>query len=294
MRIGAFFSAAFHIAIIALAMTTFATGGRFNVELPPNIPVEILEISDVTNISAAVEAEPEDIVEEIIEEVVPEVTPQAVAEPEPEPVADIVEPEFSPFEEPEAEVAEVEPEPTPPPPAARPRPRPQPAPRREENFLADLDLDALIDRTPREQQETVVDPTAAIGDETQVEVAERSRSAVGLGTGLTISEMDALNSVISDCWNIPAGARDAENLRIELRVFFARDGSVQRTEILNRARYNSDTFYRAATDSAVRAVERCENGTNYDGSPRRGYNLPRDRYEDWRSVRLTFDPSQAL
>lgn len=299
MRVGLIISLIFHVAVIALAMITFASRVPLTIEIPPNIPVEFLEISDETNVSAAVESEPEIVEEEVVEEVEPPTQDVAAAEPQPAPIIEEAEPEFNPFEEAEAEpepepvAEEPEPELTPPAPTVRPSRRPDPpAPRREEDFFGNMG--ALLDRTPRDQQDTVVDPNAAIADETRTASAEQSRSAAGLGTGLTVSEIDALKAQIEDCWNIPAGAQDAENLIIELRVFLAPDGTVQRTEILNRGRYNTDSFYRAATDSAVRAVERCENGTNFDGTLRRGYSLPRERYEDWRSVRLTFDPSQLL
>jgi hypothetical protein len=49
-------------------------------------------------------------------------------------------------------------------------------------------------------------------------------------------------------------------------------------------RYNSDTFYRAAADSAVRATHEC--------SPLK--NLPPDKYGSWKEMELTFNPADML
>ncbi|NBO19672.1 MAG: energy transducer TonB, partial [Proteobacteria bacterium] len=49
-------------------------------------------------------------------------------------------------------------------------------------------------------------------------------------------------------------------------------------------KYQSDPFYRAAADAAVRAVQRC--------SPLTG--LPSDKYETWKQMELRFDPKYML
>jgi outer membrane biosynthesis protein TonB len=262
-------------------------------------------VSDITNVSAAVEETDEEqppTEEEVVEEQTePEPQPQQTAAL-PDPVLELPEPEaeFLPEEdaEPEPEPEEVaeepepEPEPQAPPPNVQPSVRPQPPERRNE-----FDFDqaaALIDRAPREEEPEFDLENLDLGDQTNVQTADEARSAVGLGTGLTISQMDALKSDIQRCWNVPAGARDAENLRIELRVHFNPDGTVRRVEVLDTIRYNTDSFYRAAADSARRAVERCQNGTRFDGSYRQGYDLPREQYDTWRTVRLTFDPQEML
>lgn len=303
MRLSAVFSALFHIAIIVAAMTTFARPQRFDLDVPPNIPVELLTVSDVTNVSAAIEeteeeppAEEEEVVEE--QETEPQPQPQQVAEL-PDPVIEAPEPEaeFLPEEdaEPEPEPEDVEPEPevaAAPPPNVRPNVRPQPPERREE-FSFDQAA-ALIDRAPREEEPEFDLENLEIGDATNVETADRRRSAIGPGTGLTISQMDSLKYDVQRCWNVPAGALDAENLQIELRVHFNPDGTVRRTEVMDTIRYNTDGFYRAAADSARRAVERCQTGTRFDGTVRQGYDLPREQYETWRTVRLIFDPQEML
>lgn len=300
MRLSVILSALLHVAFVAATMVVLADPTRFDVDVPVNIPVELLTIDDVTNIAAArQELEIEEPVEEeelVVEETPPEPEPRQVASlPEPEPVLEEIAPEYDPFSVPDPDVVEAEPEPaTPPPPdlgSVRQQMRPEP-PNRDFDFGAAA---ALIDLTPQEEEEPSFDlDSFEVTGSRIARVDEEDRRAVGLGTGLTISEEDALKYQIQECWNVPAGARDAENLIIELRLFLNPDGTVQRTEILNQGRYRSDGFYRAAVDSAVRAVERCQTGSNFDGTFRRGYSLPRDRYDEWRTIGLTFDPSEMF
>ena len=44
---------------------------------------------------------------------------------------------------------------------------------------------------------------------------------------LSISEVDAVRQQIRKCWNLPAGAKDAKNLIIELRMTMNPDGTVR-------------------------------------------------------------------
>ena len=300
MRLSAVLSALLHVAIITATMISFARRPEMIFDVQENIPVELLTLADITNVSAAVEEtdEPEPVEEEVVEEQ-PEPEPERQVAALPDPVLELPEPEaeFLPDDttepEPEPVEAELDPEPVaPPPPTVRPSVRPQPPARRQEfDFAA---AEALIDLAPREEEDAFDFDSIDLGDSTNVQTADQSRSRVGLGTGLTISQEDALKSDIQRCWNVPAGAQNAENLLIYLRVHFNPDGTVRRVEFMDPIRYNSDSFYRAAADSARRAVEQCQTGTRFDGSYRQGYDLPRDRYDDWRTVRMTFDPSDML
>lgn len=101
---------------------------------------------------------------------------------------------------------------------------------------------------------------------------------------LTISEEDLLRRQIEQCWNIPMGARDAQNLIIEIRVAVNPDKTVKSAEVVDTGRMN-DPFYRAAAESARRAVlnPRC--------SP---LNLPEGKEDLWQSMTLRFNPQDVL
>jgi len=102
---------------------------------------------------------------------------------------------------------------------------------------------------------------------------------------LSMSEKDAIRNQFQKCWDVPAGARDAYNLVVTLHIEVNEDGSVTKAELAHdESRYASDSFFRAAADSAIRAVQRC--------SPLK--DLPADKYGNWRDMELTFDPKDML
>ncbi len=102
---------------------------------------------------------------------------------------------------------------------------------------------------------------------------------------LAMSEIDAIRQQFMKCWSVPAGAKNAHDLAVTLQVRLLSDGSVQTVELAeDRARYYTDTFFRAAADSAMRAVNRC--------SPLQ--NLPTGKYDTWKFLELTFDPRDML
>jgi hypothetical protein len=101
---------------------------------------------------------------------------------------------------------------------------------------------------------------------------------------LTISEIDLVRQQIARCWNLPAGAKDAENLIIEIKVGMNPDGTVREARIANQSRM-SDGFFRAAAESALRAVlnPRCQ-----------PFKLPSEKYNIWQTMILTFNPKEMF
>lgn len=101
----------------------------------------------------------------------------------------------------------------------------------------------------------------------------------------SMSEIDSIRQQFQKCWNVPAGAKNAQNLVVTLSVELMEDGSVIKVELAkNSARASSDPTYLAAADSAIRAVRRC--------SPLK--NLPAEKYSAWRYMELNFDPKDML
>ena len=100
---------------------------------------------------------------------------------------------------------------------------------------------------------------------------------------LTMSEIDAIRYQIQQCWSVPAGARDAEDLVVRVRVFLNSDGTIARPpEIVDSGR--RDTFFLAAAESARRAVLKC--------TPLK--NLPVEKFRQWQELTLTFNPRDML
>ncbi len=211
--------------------------------------------------------------------------------PEPEPVKA---PPPEPEPEQEKKVALAVPEPAP---APKPKPKPKPPPkptvkqvkpvamakRKTEDFIADITA-ALLDKKIKEK------PRQRLRSEPEAKKVAVPPTPRRLSTlPLTMSEKDAIRAQIERCWSVPAGARDAENLQVKIRIYLNPDGSLSRQpEIIDSARMDrpGEEYYRSAAESARRAVlnPRC--------SPLQ--NLPISKYERWREIELTFDPKEML
>jgi hypothetical protein len=114
--------------------------------------------------------------------------------------------------------------------------------------------------------------------------AASSQPRAPLGSQLSASEVDMIREQISRCWNIPAGARDAKDLVVEIRVAVMPDGMVQQATIVDQGRL-ADPFFRAAAESARRAF------FNPECRPLR---LPPDKYEIWKDMVVDFSPKDLL
>ncbi|MBO39593.1 MAG: hypothetical protein CMM75_10525 [Rhodospirillaceae bacterium] len=91
---------------------------------------------------------------------------------------------------------------------------------------------------------------------------------------------------IVPCWNIPGGAKDAQKMKISIRIRLKRDGSLLGSpRVVDRTRFQTDQSYRVVAESAVRALlnPRC--------SP---LQLPYGDYDIWKDITFNFDPSEAL
>ena len=102
---------------------------------------------------------------------------------------------------------------------------------------------------------------------------------------LTLSEEDALKAQIFGCWSIPLGLPYNEDLLVRIKLMLEPDGSVSKTEILDHARMNKpgQGFYKVLAESALRAVKLCQ--------PLR---VPTTGYERWKELQLNFDAREML
>jgi hypothetical protein len=104
---------------------------------------------------------------------------------------------------------------------------------------------------------------------------------------MTMDLKDALLSQMRECWNVPAGAPNPEKLIVQVRVFLAPNGKLAQPPQLEagtRAAMAADPYMRTAAEAALRAISVCE--------PYK--RLPVDKYETWREIVMTFDPSRML
>lgn len=94
---------------------------------------------------------------------------------------------------------------------------------------------------------------------------------------------EVLYRQLEGCWIVPVGAKGAQNLSVDIRVRLDQQGGVRNAEIVDRSRMARDPFFRAAAESALRAVYKC--------SPLR---VSRGKYPEWQDMTLTFDPKDFV
>jgi hypothetical protein len=212
---------------------------------------------------------------EPVEVEAPPPEPEAPAPPPP-PVAEAPPPPPPP--PPPPQVAEAPPPPTPAPLRNLPAPRRKPAPPQKPNFNID-DVVKLLDKRDTKPPAAPPPPNARL--------AENTQKGIGAQNALTVDIKDALLSQMRACWNVPVGAPNPEQLIVQVRVFLSQDGKLARPpqlEPATRTAMATNAYLRTAAEAALRAVNICE---PYQ-------HLPAEKYEAWREIVMTFDPSKMV
>ena len=239
-------SVLFHGAIIGASYFSWPFLQRDEVIEPPLI-VDLVPIDEIT----AAPPRPAPKVEDAPE---PDVQSELPPPDEPMPLPDEAVPK--PEEMPPPPTEDAKPErniPSPPP--------PKPKPPKKKSDIAQLQQ---LLKDMRETEEKQADTKKKQGQST-----ETSRNIANtIGERATMTELDAIRRHFEGCWRIDPGKEGLESLSAEIRVFIGPDGSVQRADILDMARYFMDPQFRSFANSARIAVLGC-NGVpvtprNYD------------------------------
>lgn len=225
---------------------------------PMVMTVDILPISAMTNVKPS-----DKPIQEKKAPAKPLPKPKEEVKPPPQPVEkEVKEEKFDPTEE--AEVVEKK------------KPEEKKEQKKEKSFeemMADLKTEAnktkekSDDNTAQEENKTTSD---APYDESQP---------------LSLSEEDAIKNAFIPCWNPPVGAKDAASLVVRVHVKYTADGALIPPVELDpklKGRYNSDAFFRAAADAAMRAPN------HPTCNPLK--NLPASLYPKLKDRFIVFDP----
>ena len=105
--------------------------------------------------------------------------------------------------------------------------------------------------------------------------------AAAQGPPMTGSERDAFRVAVSSCWNVDVGS-EAANVTVTVGFDLGRDGKVQGDVRQIGGSGGSEAAISTAYNAARRAILRCQ---------REGFQLPADKYDQWQSVEMTFDPN---
>ena len=134
------------------------------------------------------------------------------------------------------------------------------------------------ERRPSETRAAVDDALAeALGDAAQA----RAEPA---GPPLSAGEKEALRVAVSRCWNVGSLSSTALNTTVVVGVSMAQDGTPDVGSIRLLSSSGGDGgAARQAFEAARRAIILC--GT-------RGYDLPTEKYAQWRDIEMTFNPER--
>ena len=260
------YSLSFHAIMILLTVLSLPFMIRQPVDLPPIISVELIQISDETNIPFAPKARK--VIEKVKEEEKRVVSEQA-------------------------------------PPAAKAKEKPDRIPLpKEQDKKKELikkkqnpeEIKPEIRQASEFEKKEIIDTNqiAALIDKAKEESAKVEKSENKLtqssvknsfATGLTLSEEDALRAQIFGCWTVPLGLPYEDDLLVRIKLELKQDGTISKSEILDHERMNrpGQKFYKILAESALRAVRICQ--------PLR---VPQTGYEKWKNIQLNFDPTEML
>ena len=261
-------SSGFHLVIILVTAMSLPFLSKKPIDLPPLISVELIQISDKTNIPFAPKAK------KIIEEIKKKEKERIVSEQAPPKIVKKEKPDAVPL--PDEKIDKVK--------------------KLEEKKQNPEKIETEIKQVSEFEKDEIFDPSkiAALIDKSKEKLAETTKTTNKVTqsntknverTGLTLSEEDALKAQIFGCWSIPLGLPYNENLLVRIKLRLKPDGTVIKTEILDHARMNKpgQGFYKVLAESALRAVRLCQ--------PLR---VPSAGYERWKNLQLNFDAKEML
>ena len=261
-----FYSITFHSAMIFLTVLSLPFMLREPIELPPIVSVELIQISDKTNIPYAPKARK--IIEETKkkeERVVSEQAPPAAKAKE--------KPDRIPLpKEKEEEKKLVKKKQNP----EEIKPQIRQSSEFEKKELIDTNqIAALIDKA--KEVEAVKNK-----DTNKITQSNQKNS---FATALTLSEEDALRAQIFGCWSVPLGLPYDQDLLVRIKLQLKKDGTIMKSEILDHERMNrpGQKFYKVLAESALRAVRLCQ-----------PLKVPPTGYDKWKDLQLNFNPTEML
>ena len=260
-------SSVLHAVFILLTAMSLPFLTKKPIDLPPIVSIELIQITDKTNIPFAPKAKK--IIEEVKKKEEKLVSEQA----------------------PPKKIKKIKPESV---------PMPDNLVKNEKELREDKQNPEVVDNEVKQvsefEKDELFDPNniAALIDKSKEETAETTKKNDKVtqdqkrnveNAGLSLSEEDALKAQIFGCWSIPLGLPYNENLLVRIKLQLKRDGTVAKSEIIDHARMNKpgQGFYKVLAESALRAVKLCQ--------PLR---VPTTGYERWKELQLNFDAREML
>ena len=263
-----FISTSFHLLVIVIATLSLPFLTKTPIDLPPIVSIELIQITDKTNIPFAPKAK------KIIEKIKKKEEERVVSEQAPPKKVKKEKPDAIPL--PKEKIEKVK--------------------KIEEKKQNPEKIDTEVKQVSEFEKKELFDPNniAALIDKSKEDLAETTKTTKKITqsqdksaepVGLSLSEEDALKAQIFGCWSIPLGLPYNENLLVRIKLKLKPDGTVLKSEILDHARMNKpgQGFYKVLAESALRAIRLCQ--------PLR---VPSTGYERWKNMQLNFDAREML
>jgi hypothetical protein len=266
MKKSLIYSLSFHIVMILLTILSLPFMNRQPVDLPPIISVELIRISDKTNIPYAPKARK--IIEKAKEEEKRVVSEQAPPAAKAKEKADRI--PLPKKQDKKKELIKKKQNPK------EIKPEIRQASEFEKKEVIDTNqIAALIDKAKEES-------TKVKKNDNKLTQSSKKNS---FAKGLTLSEEDALRAQIFGCWTVPLGLPYDDDLLVRIKLDLNQDGTISKSEILDHERMNrpGQKFYKVLAESALRAVRICQ--------PLR---VPQTGYKKWKTIQLNFNPMEML
>ena len=261
------YSITFHSVMILLTVLSLPFMLREPIDLPPIVSMELIQISDKTNIPYAPKAR------KIIEEKKKKEEERVVSEQAPPASKAKEKPDRIPLPNEQKEEKKIvkkkqNPE------EIKPQIR-QSSEFEKKEIIDTNQIAALIDKAKEEE---------ATEQEKNNEITQSNKKN-SFATGLTLSEEDALRAQIFGCWSVPLGLPYDTNLLVRIKLQLKKDGTIMKSEILDHERMNrpGQKFYKVLAESALRAVRLCQ-----------PLKVPPTGYDKWKDLQLNFNPAEML
>lgn len=258
------------------------------------VPVELVEVGEMTNVAPVVEPEEAEPVEE---------EPEPEPEPEPEeedvpveevpderdiPVDDVETSQEAPAPEAEDDILpnfEAEPdeeEEAPPEEPEEERPS-TPNPQRNSNALDDLlnSAESTFQSERETRRETRPPPREPEPKREEASAPQERRSGAGERTANTVRIEQLLYNQIYPCWDGVSDQPEPERLNVSMRARLDAEGNVIDLDLVRPSRAPiGDRSMQLAIERAQRAVQKCQ-----------PYRLPRDDYDLWKEATINLGPA---
>jgi len=295
MKRAALYSAIFHCILLVLLVIGFRNPFQ---RTSLNQQTMIIDVTEIREISTAPQLAPEaqEPEKKQAQKAPPQPAPKPAEPPKPQP-ATPQKPETpnKPVEE-KTEAAEEEAVPLQKPKKETPKPRQEPKEKKEKSQPKKAEIDLTKKKPQSSTKEKTKDKEDKALDSLLDDVLQNDAEdkpikttqgapAAKVDAVMSASDMDALRRQIYKCWIVPAGARGAKDLVVDVDMEIGRDGTVLKATVADTKRMDTDSYYRAAGESARRAVldPKCN-----------PLPLPPDKYDQWKQLTLSFNPKDMF